>query len=309
MLHEERVNRLVTAFIDNYKKNEPLIPLDLDMMPDREVIVELTRLLRELLFPGYVHKKNPETRITPHQVGNLLETIHLRLTEQIIKALCNRTRECVNSRDRRTVADSAAITTEAKEKAFVFLEKIPDIRCILATDVQATFDGDPSARGLDEIVFSFPGIMAISIFRLAHELHKLDIPIIPRIMTEYAHSRTGIDIHPAAHIGHHFFIDHGTGVVVGETAVVGNHVRIYQGVTLGALSLKAGQALAGKKRHPTLQDNVIVYSGASILGGDTIIHEGAVIGSNTFITKSVSDNTTVSNRNPDLVYTNGREKT
>jgi serine O-acetyltransferase len=177
----------------------------------------------------------------------------------------------------------------------------------LAADVAASFEGDPAAFSTDEIIWSYPGIYAITIYRLAHELYLLNVPLIPRMMTEFAHSRTGIDIHPGATIGHHFFIDHGTGIVIGETTVIGNFVKIYQGVTLGAMSTRGGQILKGVKRHPTIEDHVTIYSGASILGGSTTIGEGVVIGSNAFITKSVPEKTRVSVKNPELQF-KGDEK-
>ncbi|MDE6776847.1 MAG: serine acetyltransferase, partial [Oscillospiraceae bacterium] len=179
------------------------------------------------------------------------------------------------------------ITNKAEELTFAFLEKIPKIREYIETDVQATFDGDPACFNKTEIIYSYPGLFAIMVNRIAHEFYVLGVPMIPRIMTEHAHSKTGIDIHPGAEIGKYFFIDHGTGIVIGETTVIGNHVKIYQGVTLGALSTRGGQSLKNTKRHPTIEDNVTIYSGASILGGETVVGENAVIGGNAFITKSV----------------------
>jgi serine O-acetyltransferase len=198
--------------------------------------------------------------------------------------------------------DEAWIEYESERIAMEFCERIPGIRRVIATDVSAFYDGDPAAFNADEIVLSYPGIYAIMVNRLAHELYLLGVPLIPRMMTEHAHGRTGIDIHPGATIGHHFFIDHGTGIVVGETTVIGNYVKIYQGVTLGALSTRGGQVLKGVKRHPTIEDHVTIYSGASILGGGTLIGEGVVIGSNAFITKSVPEKTRVSVKNPELQF-------
>jgi serine O-acetyltransferase len=183
-----------------------------------------------------------------------------------------------------------------------FFGRFPSIRETIETDLLATFDGDPAAGCFEEIILAYPGLMAITVYRLAHELYKLRVPIIPRLMTEYAHSETGIDIHPGAEIDKYFFIDHGTGIVIGETTVIGKNVKIYQGVTLGALSTRGGQKLSGKKRHPTVGDNVTIYAGASILGGDTIIGENSVIGGNTFITSSVPANTRVSMKNPEMEY-------
>jgi serine O-acetyltransferase len=193
---------------------------------------------------------------------------------------------------------------EAERIVRSLLGAIPRLRAVLATDVQAAFDGDPAAQDFDEIIFSYPGLLAISTYRVAHELHLLKRPLIPRIMTEYAHNITGIDIHPGATIDESFFIDHGTGVVIGETTVIGKRAKIYQGVTLGGLSTRGGQSLRGVKRHPTLMDDVTVYSGASILGGETVIGEGVVIASNVFLTQSVPARTRVSGKNLELQYRN-----
>ena len=189
-----------------------------------------------------------------------------------------------------------------------FLQKIPEIREFLATDVDAVFDGDPAAESADEIIFAYPGLYAITIFRFAHVLYQLKVPVIPRIMTEIAHSKTGIDINPGATIGKYFMIDHGTGIVIGETTEIGEHVKVYQGVTLGALSTSGGRKLFNKKRHPTIEDYVTIYSGASILGGDTVIGRGSVIGGNVFLTKSVAPDTKVSVKNQELRYNQGRRE-
>ncbi len=192
------------------------------------------------------------------------------------------------------------LSNMAEELTLKFFKQIPKIREYADTDIQATFDGDPAAFDKEEIVLSYPGLRATVINRIAHELYLLDVPLIPRIMTEYAHSRTGIDIHPGATIGKYLMIDHGTGVVVGETSIIGEHVKIYQGVTIGALSTSAGQGLRGAKRHPTIEDHVTIYSGASILGGETVIGEGAVIGGNAFITSSIKAGSRVSIKNQEL---------
>jgi serine O-acetyltransferase len=192
----------------------------------------------------------------------------------------------------------------AREVTFQFMEKIPQIREYLDTDIQAAFDGDPAAGSKDEVILSYPGLYAITVYRMAHELNLLKVPMIPRIMTEHAHSVTGIDIHPGATIGKYFFIDHGTGIVIGETTIIGEHVKIYQGVTLGGLSTQGGQKLKGEKRHPTIGDNVTIYSGASILGGDTIIEDNVVVGGNTFVTKSIEKDTRVSAKKQELQYKN-----
>jgi serine O-acetyltransferase len=196
---------------------------------------------------------------------------------------------------------------QAAEIVAQFFDRIPAIREILATDVQAAFDSDPAAQSTDETVFSYPGLYAISVQRLAHEFYLLDVPLLPRIMTEHAHSLTGIDIHPGAKLGRRFFIDHGTGVVVGETTEIGDNVKLYQGVTLGALAPDFGQALRGRKRHPTIQDDVTIYAGATILGGETVIGRGSVIGGNVFITRSVPPQNRVSAEPPKLKYREKRQ--
>lgn len=198
--------------------------------------------------------------------------------------------------------DEKELLLDGEKLALSFLEKLTDIRDLIQGDLQAAYDGDPAAFNKPEIIFSYPGLFAIMINRIAHELYLLGVPLIPRIMTEYAHTQTGIDIHPGAVLGKHFFIDHGTGIVIGETAVIGDNVKIYQGVTIGALSTRGGQKLHGKKRHPTIEDNVTIYAGASILGGETVIGHDSVIGGNAFITTSIPSNTRVSIKNQELEY-------
>lgn len=195
---------------------------------------------------------------------------------------------------------------EGERLSLQFLEKITKIRELIQTDLQAAYDGDPAAFNKPEIIFSYPGLYATMVNRIAHELYLLGIPLIPRIMTEHAHTETGIDIHPGAVLGKYFFIDHGTGIVIGETAIIGDNVKIYQGVTIGALSTRGGQKLHGKKRHPTIEDNVTIYAGASILGGDTVIGHDSVIGGNAFITTSIPADTRVSIKNQELEYRQGK---
>ena len=201
---------------------------------------------------------------------------------------------------RPTLGDGA--TLKAQETVLAFLERIPAIRAMAQTDLTAFFDGDPAAFSTDEIVFCYPGLFAVTVYRLAHELYLLKVPMLPRIMTEHAHSATGIDINPGATIGDHFFIDHGTGIVIGETCVIGSRVKIYQGVTLGALTTRGGQSLRGQRRHPTIEDDVTIYAGASILGGGTVIGRDSVIGSNVFITHSIPACTTVSVKSQELQF-------
>jgi serine O-acetyltransferase len=222
-----------------------------------------------------------------------------RLYEQV--RCCLRYRRQIPGSD----ADSAECQecdTEAAAAVAIFLERLPAVRQLLAADVQAAFDGDPAATSTDETIFCYPGLQAITVQRLAHEFYKLNVPLLPRIMTEYAHGLTGIDIHPGAQLGESFFIDHGTGVVIGETTEIGKSVKVYQGVTLGALSPAFGQMLRGHKRHPTIEDNVTIYAGATILGGSTVIGAGSVIGGNVFITTSVPPQNQVIAEPPKLTY-------
>jgi serine O-acetyltransferase len=230
-------------------------------------------------------------------VGDLIDGLHDKLTMQIARALrhdAGLSADCGNDPDFEALGQA---------KAILFLEQLPELRKLLALDVQAAMDGDPAVKSLDEVIFCYPGLEAVTVYRLAHLLHKLEVPLIPRMMTEWAHSKTGIDIHPGAHIGHHFFIDHGTGVVIGETCEIGNHVKLYQGVTLGALSFQTdseGNLVRGAKRHPTIEDRVVIYANATVLGGMTVIGHDAVIGSSVWLTRSIEPHTTVVLEKPKL---------
>jgi serine O-acetyltransferase len=226
-----------------------------------------------------------------------LEDVLYMLTEEISRALVYK------EEYKGKTADE--LKPSAKELSLEFLSRLPKIRALIDTDLDAAFHGDPAAFNKPEIILSYPGLFAITVSRIAHELYVMDVPLIPRIMTEYAHTETGIDIHPGATIGEYFFIDHGTGIVIGETAEIGNRVKIYQGVTLGALSTRDGQKLHGKKRHPTIECGVTIYAGASILGGDTVIGEGSVVGGNAFITSSIPPYTRVRLKAPELEYRYG----
>ena len=289
-----QIDSLVSTLVSSYREQSQTISLDSTALPNKDTIIEVLHLLRELLFPGYFGKQNLISATFEYHIGDLLINVHDKLHEQIGLVLKH---QAIKKND-----VSLDINEKSDEIIHQFLNKIPELREILATDVQAAFMGDPSADDTSEIIFSFPGIFAVSIYRLAHELYLLSVPLIPRIMTEYAHSVTGIDIHAGAKIGNYFFIDHGTGVVIGETTEIGNNVKIYQGVTLGALSTRGGQSLRGVKRHPTIEDEVTVYSGASILGGETVIGKGVLIGSNAFIIQSVPVGTRVSVKNQELVF-------
>ena len=255
-------------------------------LPDRGAIIALIRELRRLFFPAYFGDPQLMALSAENYAALLLERIETALTAQIALAL----------------PESEAV--QASQIAQAVVAELPHIQQVLLTDIEATFDGDPAAANREEIVFAYPGLFAIFVYRIAHELYLRQVPMIPRIMTEYAHSRTGIDIHPGAQIGPWFFIDHGTGIVIGETTVIGSHVKLYQGVTLGALSPRAGHASLPGKRHPTVGDYVTIYSGASILGGKTSIGANSVVGGNAFLTGSVADNTRVVITAPETVFKN-----
>lgn len=287
---------LVEAIAASYLAEPSTRHIDAGRLPNRDRIVELIQLLRELLFPGYFGRQNLTTARLAYHIGDLLSTIHDLLDEQIELAVRH---QAVRHPELRQDFDPHAIVSS-------LLAAIPRLRAVLATDVQAAFEGDPAAADTDEVIFSYPGFLAITVHRIAHLLFQRQVPLIPRIMSEYAHSVTGVDIGPGASIDEYFFIDHGTGVVIGETAVIGKRVKIYQGVTLGALSTRGGQKLRGVRRHPTLEDEVTVYSGASVLGGDTVIGRGAVISGNVFVTQSVPAFTRVTVRNPELQYRDQR---
>ncbi len=287
---------LVANITDSYRSQPITRHIDAGKLASRNAIIEVITLLRELLFPGYFGRQNLASEALQYHVGDLLVEIRDLLSEQIESALRHSARRGGNG--------NLDFTSRSKALVHEFLGTIPRLRAVLATDVQATFEGDPAAADTDEIIFSYPGFFAVTIYRLAHELHTRGVPLIPRIMSEYAHSVTGVDIHPGATIDEYFFIDHGTGVVIGETSQIGKRVKIYQGVTLGALSLRGGQSLRGVKRHPTLEDEVTVYSGASILGGETVIGKGVVVASNVFVTQSVPPRTRVTVKNPELQYKN-----
>jgi serine O-acetyltransferase len=280
--------------------NEPRMKhLNRVHLPGRDEIVACIALLRELLFPGYFGKTELTSANITDRIGELVAQLTDRLYEQV--------RHCL--RYRRQIAgetDPDSVCEDCDEQAAgivaAFLDRIPAVRQVLSSDVQAAFDSDPAAQSLDETVFSYPGLYAISVQRLAHEFYLMDVPLLPRIMTEYAHAQTGIDIHPGAKLGSRIFIDHGTGVVIGETVVIGDNVKIYQGVTLGAVAPDFGQALRGRKRHPTIEDDVTIYAGATILGGETVIGRGSVIGGNVFITRSVPPHNRVSAEPPKLKY-------
>ncbi|NOY81196.1 MAG: serine acetyltransferase [Kiritimatiellaeota bacterium] len=263
-------------------------------MPQSEEILGILEVLLELLFPGYSGRYPFSRAGLEFAVGDHINHVFRCLTDQLERAFAYRcTVECCETCDCRRLAEGAAIG---------LLRKLPGIRTVLKTDVQAAMDGDPAAKSIDEVVIAYPGLKAIATQRIAHELYVARVPLVPRVMGEYAHSLTGIDIHPGATIGKSFFIDHGTGVVIGETAVLGNNVKLYQGVTLGALSFpkdERGRLIKGAKRHPNIEDNVTIYAGATILGDITVGHD-SVIGGNVWLTESVPPRTKITIPAPDL---------
>lgn len=298
-LHKDKIPRLTERLLATYAQTSRMHHLDHCPLPNYDVVIKIIEDLREILFPGYRHRDWLHASNVVYHVGDLVDRLHDRLAIQFERALCH-------GREMNT-----ACTPEKKhameqlggEKAIALLELLPDVRAALALDVEAAFAGDPACKSFDEVIFCYPGLEAITVHRVAHAMNALGIPLIPRMMSEYAHSKTGIDIHPGATIGTHFFIDHGTGVVIGETCQIGNWVKIYQGVTLGALSFpkdESGNLVRGTKRHPTIEDNVVIYANATILGGETVIGCGAVIGANSWITRSVAPGTTVTIEPPDL---------
>ncbi len=288
---------ITARILKTYDELGTINHLDHCPLPNYDEVIAVVEDLTEILYPGYRRREGLHHGNITYYVGDLIDRLHDRLTTQIGRALrheAGATSDCESDEDFEALGQA---------KTLQLLDQLPELREVLATDVQAAYDGDPACQNLDEVIFCYPGLEAITIYRFAHLLHELQIPFIPRMMSEYAHRRTGVDIHPGATIGTHFFIDHGTGVVIGATCHIGEHVKIYQGVTLGALSFPTdgdGQLVRGQKRHPTIEDNVVIYANATILGGRTVIGHDAVIGSNVWLTSSVDPHTTVVLEKPKL---------
>lgn len=282
-----QIENVVDTILRDYQQDRSIDKMDLFRHPDKDVIIDMITKLLQIIYPGYFRDKRLRIYTARHNLSMLIEDVMYNLNKQITLVL-----------ETSMAPDSAE--AEAQRISLEFFSRIPSVRALAQTDLEAAYDGDPAATSHDEIIFCYPGLFAITVYRLAHELYGLNVPMIPRIMTEYAHSLTGIDIHPGASIGDHFFIDHGTGIVIGETTVIGKYVKIYQGVTLGGLSTRGGQSLRGVKRHPTIEDNVTIYAGASILGGETVVGKNSVIGANAFITTSIPPCSTVTNQDQSL---------
>lgn len=288
-----RIQDVTNLILEDYRNGRDIDNMNVFNQPDNEAVIDIVDKLLNILFPGYYRPRGFRSYNNDSRIAVVVEDVIYNLQKQIAIAL--------RFQEEYAGETDYELQITAEEMAIAFLSRIPHIRALVNTDMQASFEGDPAAFSKDEIVLCYPGFLASTINRLAHELFLLGVPLIPRMMTEYAHSRTGIDIHPGATIGEYFFMDHGTGIVVGETSVIGNHVKVYQGVTIGALSTRGGQRLKGAKRHPTIEDDVTIYAGASILGGDTVIGAGSVIGSNVFITSSVCPGTRISVKTQELI--------
>jgi serine O-acetyltransferase len=299
----DRLPSIVESLVHSVQQQPSLRHLDQIFLPSRDAIIEALEMLRRIIYPGYFGEQEVTSQNLAFCLGNRVVEVSRVLYEQV--RCCLRYREQTQGEE---VAEEhcGKCDEEAARIVADFLSRLPELREVLATDVQAAFEGDPAAHSTDETIFCYPTVFAVTVQRIAHEFYRMNVPLLPRMMTEYAHSLTGIDIHPGAELGRSLFIDHGTGVVIGETAVIGHHVKIYQGVGLVAKSLAAGQALRGRKRHPTIQDHVTIYAGATILGGETVIGEGAVIGANVFITTSVPPQNQVTHEVPKLRYRDHR---
>ena len=287
---EQKIEGVVTSILADYGQGRDIDKIDLFRHPDKAIITDMIKKLLRIVYPGYYRDKSYRHYNIEHHLSMLIEDVMFNLNRQLTLVY------------QASGMEQPEAEAKAQEVSLKFFEAIPQVRSLVQTDVQAAYDGDPAATSKDEVIFCYPGLFAITVYRLAHVLYELKVPMVPRIMTEHAHSVTGIDIHPGATVGHHFFIDHGTGIVIGETTIIGDYVKIYQGVTLGGLTTRGGQSLRGQKRHPTIEDNVTIYAGASVLGGETVIGRDSVIGANSFITKSIPACTTVSIKNQELQF-------
>ena len=286
---EQQVESIVDTILEDYRNGRSIDRMNPFAHPDKEVVIDMIGKLMRIVYPGFSRDKNYRIYNTHHNLSMLIEDVMYNMVKQLTMVF-------------RADMEEQQAQEKAQQVSLDFFRAIPALRDVIQTDVEAFYDGDPAAYSTDEIVYCYPGIFAITVYRLAHVLYTMGVPLLPRIMTEHAHSETGIDINPGAAIGKYFFIDHGTGIVIGETTEIGENVKIYQGVTLGALSTRKGQQLKGVKRHPTIRDNVTIYSGTTILGGETVIGKGATIGGNAFIVNSITEGMKVSIKNPELQF-------
>lgn len=288
----DNLERIVESIAENYEADEIFFTEPGRHFPNRTALTEMLEDIRRVMFPGYFGPESLVGATSPdYFIGDTLIRIEQVLRTQLLAAFGFRDGDTSNHTD---------IVSRAADVCTHFFDRLPDVQRTLLTDVQAALDGDPAAQSKEEIIFSYPGLHAIFVYRIAHILYEQSVPLIPRILTEYAHSGTGVDINAGAEIGEYFFIDHATGVVIGETTTIGNHVKLYQGVTLGALSTRGGQKLRGVKRHPTIEDDVTIYANACVLGGETVVGRGSIIGGSAFLTESIPPNTRVSVKNQEL---------
>lgn len=295
--NDRELDQLVDALLESYRADPRAHMLDRRHLPSRTEIVEIIQLLLQVLYPGYYGRQDLTPETVGYHVGGLLIALREKLSRQVEMCLRYK-RECSGGE-----VPEDRCSEEAQRLTGEFLRALPRVRAMLVDDLQAAFDGDPAAFNLDEVLLAYPGFLAVTVYRLAHELYRMDVPLMPRIMTEWAHAQTGADIHPGAEIGRCFFLDHATGCVIGETTQIGANVKLYQGVTLGALSHprdERGRVIRGQKRHPTVQDGVTIYANATVLGGNTVLGQGSVIGGSVFITRSVPEGSRVALKPPEL---------
>ena len=296
---KESLPDLTDRIVATYFKFGTINHLGHCTLPSYEVVVSAVEDLKDILYPGYRRRAGLHAGNVVYHVGDLVDLLHDKLALQIARSFCHAAGKDMKCNPKQRSAFEAI----GQKHAIAFLEQLPELRERLAKDVEAAYQGDPACKSTDEVIFCYPGLEAVTVYRLAHLLHELEVPLIPRMMTEWAHARTGIDIHPGARIGDYFFIDHGTGVVIGETTVIGEYVKIYQGVTLGALSFptnEQGELVRDTKRHPTIEDRVVIYANATVLGGDTVVGHDSVIGSSVWVTHSIAPETTVTLEGPQL---------
>ena len=286
---KNEIKDIVDLILSDYEKGRDVDQMDVFNQPDRDAVKDIVIKLIRIIYPGYYRDKVYKSYNDNNRISIVIEDVIYNMQKQIAIAF-HHSPDYANASDETLDCGARCITHE-------FFKQLPRIREYVDTDLQACYEGDPAAYSKGEIILSYPGLFATTVNRIAHELYLLKVPLIPRMMTEYAHGKTGIDIHPGATIGKYLMIDHGTGIVIGETSIIGEHVKIYQGVTIGGLSTRGGQMLKGVKRHPTIEDNVTIYAGASILGGETTIGKDTVIGANAFITSSVPSGSRVSMMN------------
>ncbi len=294
--YRSRLHGIVDRVIEECDEDKCNAHIDYEQLPSKKAVIEILNKLRSVLFPGYFNDEKLDPVNLRYYVGKTIAELFDMLSDQIARSIRH---DCFKFNQ-----ECSDCTERGYENALALLESIPELQRMLSTDILAVFEGDPAAKSYDEIIFSYPGMFAVTVYRVAHKLYHLGVPLLPRIMTEYVHGETGIDIHPGAEIGERFVIDHGTGVVIGETSIIGDNVRIYQGVTIGALSVPKGKVeeMKGQKRHPTIEDDVIIYSGATILGGDTVIGARSVIGGNVWITESLPPGTQVMIESAHQIY-------